>query len=186
MEEKMTHPWHDVDPGENIEDSFNGIIEISKGSKNKYELDKKTGLLMADRVLYSAVHYPTNYGFIPKSYCDDGDPLDILVLCQEPIVPMCIVPCKAIGMMSMRDEKGQDDKIIAIHAFDPAYNSYKDISELPIHIIRELQRFFEDYKILENKEVVVENFRGRIDAVNAINESLSMYDKEFSDYKKGV
>lgn len=182
----VTHPWHDVSPLAETEGHFLGVIEISKGSKNKYELDKKTGLLMADRVLHSAVHYPANYGFIPQSYCDDGDPLDILVLCQEPLTPMCMVECKAIGMMSMRDEKGRDDKIIAVHAHDPAYNGYDDISELPKHIVKELQRFFEDYKILEHKEVVVEMFRGRIDAVNVIAESLEMYRQEIAPDRKGI
>jgi inorganic pyrophosphatase len=180
----MTHAWHDVSPGDNIDSSFLAVIEISKGSKNKYELDKATGLLMADRVLHSAVHYPANYGFIPQSYCDDGDPLDVLVLCQEPIVPMCIVECKAIGMMSMHDEKGQDDKIIAVHAHDPAYNGYEDISALPQHVVRELRRFFEDYKILENKEVVVENFRGRIDAVNTIKDALAMYEDRQAELRE--
>lgn len=171
----MAHPWHDVNPGEWIDDAVNAIIEISEGSKNKYELDKKTGMLMADRVLYSAVHYPANYGFIPKTFCDDQDPLDILVLCQEAITPMCIVQCRPIGMMSMRDEKGQDDKIIAVHLGDPAYNTYEDISALPKHRLHELRRFFEDYKALEHKEVVVDHFRGRIDAVHTIKEALKMY-----------
>ncbi len=180
----MTHPWHDVDPGKDIEDSFVAVIEISQGSKNKYELDKKTGLLMADRVLYSAVHYPANYGFVPQSYCEDQDPLDVLVLCQEKITPMCLVHCRAIGMMSMRDEKGQDDKIIAVHKFDPAYNSYEDISALPKHIIRELQRFFEDYKALENKEVIIDHLRGHFDAVNTIRDALKMYRDKLPEIKK--
>lgn len=171
----MAHPWHDVNPGTNIIESFYGIIEIPKGSKNKYELDKKTGLLFADRVLYSSVHYPANYGFVPRTYCDDGDPLDILVLCQEELSPLCLVQCKAIGMMSMRDEKGQDDKIIAVHYNDPAYNIYEDISALPRHIVRELRRFFEDYKILEHKEVIVDTLRGRIDANNTIKAAIKMY-----------
>ncbi len=180
----MAHPWHDVSPGDDIAESFYGVIEISKGSKNKYELDKRTGLLFADRVLYSSVHYPANYGFIPQSYCDDGDPLDILVLCQEEIQPMCIVECKAIGMMSMRDEKGQDDKIIAVHANDPAYNIYDDISALPKHVVKELQRFFEDYKILEHKEVIVDRLRGRIDATNAIRDALRMYREHIDEIRK--
>lgn len=173
----MSNPWHDVSPGTKIDESFISIIEIPKGSKNKYELDKKTGLLMADRVLYSSVHYPANYGFVPQSYCDDGDPLDVLVLCQEPLQPLCLVECHAIGVITMRDEKGQDDKIIAVHANDPAYNSYHDISALPPHIIKELQRFFEDYKILEHKEVIVDNLRGRYDAINSIKESMKLYQK---------
>ncbi len=171
----MTHAWHDVDPGTNVDETFVGIIEIPKGSKNKYELDKATGLLKADRVLYSSVHYPANYGFIPQSYCDDGDPLDVLVLCQEQITPLCLVECRAIGLMTMRDEKGQDDKIISVHAHDPAYNSYHDISALPPHLIKELKRFFEDYKVLEHKEVIIDELRGRYDAVNSIKAALKMY-----------
>ncbi|MEW6412506.1 MAG: inorganic diphosphatase [Candidatus Zixiibacteriota bacterium] len=180
----MSNPWHEVSPGSHIEDSFFAIIEIPKGSKNKYELDKKTGLLLADRVLYSSVHYPANYGFIPQSFCDDGDPLDVLVLCQEPITPLCMVECKAIGVITMRDEKGQDDKIIAVHAHDPAYNSYHDISALPPHVIKELQRFFEDYKILEHKEVIVDSLRGRVDAVNSIKDALKLYRKMESELKE--
>ena len=171
----MGNPWHDVNPGDNLDETFLAIIEIPKGSKNKYELDKKTGLLIADRVLYSSVHYPANYGFIPRSYCDDGDPLDVLVLCQEPITPLCIVECLPIGVITMSDEKGQDDKIIAVHAYDPAYNSYHDISALPPHVIKELQRFFEDYKILENKEVTVDSLRGRVDAINSIKDAVKLY-----------
>lgn len=174
----MTNPWHDVSPGENIDESFISVIEIPKGSKNKYELHKKTGMLFADRVLYSSVHYPANYGFIPQTYCDDDDPLDVLVLCQEPLASLCLVECLPIGMITMTDEKGQDDKIIAVHRYDPAYNSYHDISALPPHIMRELQRFFEDYKKLEHKEVVIDNLRGRLDAINTIKEAIDLYDKE--------
>lgn len=177
----MSNPWHDVNPGSNIEKSFLSIIEIPKGSKNKYELDKETGLLIADRVLYSSVHYPANYGFIPQTYCDDGDPLDVLVICQEPITSLCIVECSAIGLITMSDEKGQDDKIIAVHAHDPAYNTYQDISALPPHIIKELKRFFEDYKALENKEVVIDTLHGRIDALNVINSAIELYK---TTYKK--
>ncbi len=177
----MTNPWHDVSPGENIDESFISVIEIPKGSKNKYELHKKTGMLFADRVLYSSVHYPANYGFIPQTYCDDDDPLDVLVLCQEPLASLCLVECLPIGMITMTDEKGQDDKIIAVHRYDPAYNSYHDISALPPHIMRELQRFFEDYKKLEHKEVVIDNLRGRLDAINTIKEAIELYNKEIRE-----
>src|SRR6184192_848491 len=125
------HPWHDVELGDAIESGFRAIIEIPKGSKVKYELDKRTGLLWLDRVLYSAVHYPANYGFLPQTYCDDGDPLDVLVLGQEPVLPLCILRARAIGVMTMRDEKGQDDKIVAVHVDDPEYAHYTDIAELP-------------------------------------------------------
>jgi inorganic pyrophosphatase len=172
----MVHPWHDIEVPEPIEESIPALIEIPKGSKNKYELDKKTGLLMLDRVLFSAVHYPANYGFIPRTYCDDGDALDILVLGQEPVVPLTIMRARAVGMMSMRDEKGLDDKIIAISLNDPAYAHYTHIRELPEHSLKELKRFFEDYKTLERKSVVVEEFSGPYEANRAIRESMRQYD----------
>jgi inorganic pyrophosphatase len=146
------HPWHDVELPRFVEDPVPAIIEIPTGSKVKYELDKKTGLLLVDRVLFSAVHYPANYGFIPRTYCDDGDPLDVLVLCEEEILPLAIMRAKVIGVMNMRDDKGQDDKIIAVHLDDPSYADYSDVSEIPGHKLRELQRFFQDYKALENKK----------------------------------
>lgn len=176
-----THPWHDIDVPEPIEEGFPALIEIPQGSKNKYELDKKTGLLMLDRVLFSAVHYPANYGFIPQSYCDDGDALDVLVLGQEPVAPLTIVRARAIGMMSMRDEKGLDDKIIAISLYDPAYAQYTHIRELPKHQLAELKRFFEDYKTLEHKTVVVEDFSGPYEANRTIRDSL----KAYTAYRQG-
>src|SRR6476646_7047789 len=149
----MTHPWHDIPCDEPLEEAFPAFIEIPKGSKVKYELDKTTGLLRVDRILFSAVHYPANYGFIPRSYCDDGDPLDVLVLCQEAVAPMCLMRARAIGVMRMRDDKGGDDKVIAVHLDDPAVQQYRHIDEIPQHVLRELRRFFEDYKKLENKGV---------------------------------
>src|SRR6266540_1213919 len=136
------HPWHDIPLPDDIATWFPAYIEIPQGSKVKYELDKPTGLLMVSRVLYSAVHYPANYGFIPKTYCDDGDPLDVLALGQEPVHPLCLVRCRPIGVITMADEKGQDDKIIAVQSDDPEYNHFRDISELPAHKLKELQRFF--------------------------------------------
>src|ERR1041385_7871944 len=130
---RAMNPWHDVAIGEDPNRSFHCVIEVPSGSKNKYELDKTTGLLRLDRVLYSAVHYPANYGFIPRTYCGDGDPLDVLVLCQEPVEPMCLMRARPIGYLQMRDDKGIDDKIISVHADDPAYEDYRDISELPPH-----------------------------------------------------
>lgn len=180
----MAHPWHDIDPGQKIDSFFYAVTEIPKGSKNKYELDKATGLLKADRVLFSSVVYPANYGLIPQTYCDDNDPLDVLILGQEPIHPLCVVRCKAIGLISMKDEKGQDDKIIAVHADDPAYADYNDISALPPHVIKELHRFFEDYKILEDKEVTVGDLRGRVDAINVIKSAIKLYQEKKDEILK--
>ena len=170
------HPWHDsyVDDAL-VESAFPVIIEVPKGSKNKYELDKETGLLRLDRVLYSAVHYPADYGFIPRTYCDDGDPLDALVLSQEPVHPLTIVEARAIGVMRMRDEKGIDDKIVAVSVRDPAFAGYTDKSQLPGHMLLEIRRFFEDYKILEHKQVIVEDLLGVPDAVRIIREALDLY-----------
>ena len=148
-----------------------------EGSKNKYELDKENGLLRLDRVLYSAVYYPANYGFIPRTYCDDGDPLDVLVMGQEPVVPLSIVMARAIGVMRMRDDKGIDDKIVAVSIHDPAFNEYRDHRELPKHTMREMLRFFQDYKVLEHKEVVIEEPMGTDEANKVIHESLELYRK---------
>ena len=170
------NPWHDVELGEAIEQHFRCVIEIPKGSKVKYELDKQTGLLGLDRVLHSAVHYPTNYGFLPRTYCGDGDPLDVLVLGQEPVVPLCILRARAIGVLTMSDDKGSDDKIIAVHVDDPEYADYRDFSELPRHRLKEIQQFFLDYKVLENKTVDVEHLRGRPDAERVIRDAMRLYE----------
>ena len=173
------NPWHDIDPGKRTPEVIDCIIEVPRGSHNKYELDKKSGLLRLDRVLYSAVFYPANYGFIPRTYCDDKDPLDILVLGQEPVVPMCIVTARPIGLMQMLDQNEEDDKIIAIHENDPAFTHLRDISHLNEHTLNELRRFFEDYKALEHKEVRIERFVGRVDAQNVIMRSLRLYETTF-------
>ena len=159
------------------DESFACIVEIPKGSKNKYELDKETGLLKLDRVLYSAVHYPADYGFIPRTFCDDGDPLDALVLSQEPVYPLTLVEARAIGVMRMRDEKGIDDKIVAVSVHDPAFASYTDKAQLPAPLLVELRRFFMDYKALEHKQVVIEDLLGPGDAVTIIREALELYRK---------
>ncbi len=180
----MKHPWFDVGVGENTPKEFFALIEIPKGSKNKYEMDKATGLLRVDRVLYSAVHYPANYGFIPKSYClGDDDPLDVLVLGQEPVHPLSLLYARAIGVMQMVDEKEEDDKIIAIHANDPEYMHYRDIAELPDHKLQELQRFFEDYKALEHRKVTVERFMGRFDAYRIIQDSLRVFEQKETELR---
>jgi inorganic pyrophosphatase len=173
----MSHPWHDIAVPEPVEEGIPAFIEIPKGSKLKYELDKETGLLRVDRVLFSAVHYPANYGFIPRTYCDDEDPLDILVLGQEPCIPMCIMRARAIGRMQMADEKGTDDKIIAVHLDDPAVRDTTHIRELAPHTLKELERFFLDYKTLENKRVTVNEFDGPFEANKVIRQALADYRK---------
>ncbi len=172
------HPWHDVDLPRFVEDPIPAIIEIPTGSKVKYELDKNSGLLFVDRVLFSSVHYPANYGFVPKTYCDDGDPLDILVYCQEPIAPLAIMRAKVIGVMKMRDDKGEDDKIIAVHVDDPEYADYSDVSEMPSHRMRELKRFFEDYKALERKKVLVSDPQGRREGLRVLRDAIRLYEQE--------
>lgn len=172
-----THPWHGVSIGENAPNSVTGIIEIPKNCRAKYELDKDSGLLKLDRVLYSSINYPSNYGFIPQTYCEDGDPLDILVLSQIEIVPMCLVEAKPIGVMRMMDEGEMDDKIIAVAVNDMSVSHIEDVSELPPHSIKELRSFFEDYKKLENKEVIVEDFQGKEVAIEVIKQSVIDYKK---------
>ena len=172
------HPWHDVELPRYVEDSIPAVIEIPTGTKVKYELDKASGLLMVDRVLFSSVHYPANYGFVPRTYCDDGDPLDILVYCQEAIQPLSIMRAKIIGVMKMRDDKGEDDKLIAVHADDPEYADYADVSEMPQHRMRELKRFFEDYKGLENKKVLVSEPQGRSEGLQALRDAMKLYQRE--------
>jgi inorganic pyrophosphatase len=172
------HAWHDVYVDDHlVATAFPVVIEVPMGSKNKYELDKETGLLRLDRVLYSAVHYPANYGFIPRTYCEDGDPLDVLVLGQEPVTPLTLMEARAIGVMRMRDEKGLDDKIIAVSVKDPAFSEYTEHGQLPSLQLREIRRFFEDYKTLEHKQVVVEDFMGPADAIRIVQDGLSMYRK---------
>ncbi|MBZ0274135.1 inorganic diphosphatase [bacterium] len=173
-----SHPWHDVELGDI--DAFRAVIEIPKGSKVKYELDKESGLIKVDRVLYSSVVYPANYGFLPRTLGDDDDPLDVLVLMQEPVVPLSLLYARPIGMMEMVDQGKQDEKIIAIHLHDPAYASYNNISELPPHVMQEVRRFFEDYKKLENKEVLVRDFFGPAKAKDTIRHAIENYRRAFS------
>lgn len=172
------HPWHDVELGDSAPSVIPAVIEVPKGSKTKYELDKKSGLIRVDRVLFSSVHYPANYGFIPKTYCEDHDPLDILVLGQDKVVPLAILRAKPIGVMRMLDQGEADDKIIAVHADDPEYAHYDSITQLPPHRMMEVRRFFEDYKVLEHKTVVVERFQDRPDAFRVIEQAIALYQQQ--------
>ena len=171
----MSHPWHDIDVGPDAPEVFNSIIEIPQGCKVKYELDKESGLLRVDRILYSSVVYPANYGFIPRSYADDGDPLDVLVLVQGAVNPLSILRARPIGLMSMLDDNEEDAKIICVHVDDPAFNDYWHIKELPDHRLRELRRFFQDYKALEDKSVRVQDFFGPDRAKNVVTKSEENY-----------
>ena len=173
------NPWHHVSPHTTQTDSVQAIIEIPKGSRAKYELDKESGLIKLDRVLFSSVYYPVNYGFIPQSYCNDKDPLDILVLSMIELTPMCIVTAKVIGVMQMVDSGATDNKIIAVAAGDPSVSHYNDIEELPPHFISELRNFFEDYKKLEKKHVEVDEFLNKKAALEIIAESFVYYDTTF-------
>lgn len=177
------HPWHDVDLGDQAPEIVWSVIEIPKGSKLKYELDKPSGLIKVDRVLFSSVHYPANYGFVPRTYCDDKDPLDILVLGQDPVAPLTLMRAKIIGVMRMEDQGEEDDKLIAVHMDDPEYNHYNTIEELPPHRITAVRRFFEDYKVLEKKKVVVQDFLGKKVAMDILNTAIQFYDKEKANLK---
>src|SRR3954469_488838 len=172
------HPWHDsyIDDSV-IATAFPVVIEIPKGSTNKYELDKDTGLLRLDRVLYSAVYYPADYGFIPRTFCDVSDPLNFLVLGQEHVYPLKIVEARAIDVMRMRDEKGIDDKIVAVSVRDPSYSDYTDQAQLQANLLRQVKRFFEDYKVLEHKQVMIEDMLGPNDALVIIKDALELYRK---------
>lgn len=172
--------WHDIKEERIKPDDFMAVIEITKNGRNKYELDKETGMLRLDRVLYTATHYPANYGFIPRTYADDNDPLDVLVLCQENIDPMTLVECYPIGVITMIDSEQNDEKIIAVAKKDPFLNVYKDISEVPNHISSEIMHFFEVYKQLENKQTVVEEVLGRKEAEKIIRKSIDNYNKKFA------
>ena len=180
------NPWHQVSPHTESHDVVKGIIEIPKGNRAKYELDKESGLLRLDRVLFSSMYYPHNYGFIPQSYCEDHDPLDILILSQIEVVPLCIVEAKVIGVMRMLDNGEADDKIIAVAAGDPSVTHYNDISELPPHMTTEIMSFFEDYTKLENKTVVVEEFFDKETAMQILDNSYKMYQQHFGELHKWI
>jgi len=177
----MVHPWHDVSPGlpgKDLPRDFQAIIEIPLGSNVKYELDKPTGLLKVDRIIHSAVFYPANYGFIPQTYAEDNDPLDVLVLCQEPVQPLAMIKARAIGIMTMIDSGATDDKIISVATNDPEFNSYIEARDLPPHRLQVLKRFFQDYKQLEGKRVEVEDILPSYAAVSVIERALAKYQTE--------
>ncbi len=174
----MIHAWHDITPGEHIPAEFNSIIEIPFGSSVKYELDKQSGLIKLDRVLYSAVYYPANYGFIPQTLAEDDDPLDVLVFCQEPVVPLTIIHARTVGLMTMIDGGKKDHKIIAVATNDPEFNSYNDASELPVHRMTMLRRFFQDYKLLEGKAVEVDAVAPAKEAYPVIEDALARYSQQ--------
>jgi inorganic pyrophosphatase len=174
----MIHPWHDVTPGENIPQEYYTIVEIPFGSSVKYELDKNSGLIKLDRVLYSAVYYPANYGFIPQTLAEDDDPLDVLVLCQETVVPLTIIHARTIGLMTMIDSGKKDHKIIAVATQDPEFNAYREAQEMPPHRLTMLRRFFQDYKLLEGKAVEVDDIQPAQAAFPIIEDALSRYSRQ--------
>ncbi len=175
----VSHPWHGVSYGDHAPRIVNAIIEIPQGSRAKYEIDKPTGLLKLDRVIYSSFYYPVNYGFIPQTYGDDKDPLDILVITSLPVTPLCLMEAKVMGVMQMIDSGDADDKIIAVAAKDPSVNHYNNLEELPKHFFEELRHFFEEYKKLENKTVVVEEFGDKTTALKVIEEGIAFYKENF-------
>lgn len=174
------HPWHGAHYGNKAPEVVNAIIEIPQGSRAKYEVDKDTGLLKLDRVIYSSFHYPVNYGFIPRTLGQDNDPLDILVLCSQSIQPLCLVEANIIGNMQMIDQGQMDDKIIGVASKDPSVNHIKSMEELPPHFIAELKNYFEQYKVLENKKVEIDNFQDKATAVKIIRDAIDFYREKFS------
>ncbi|MBE5868490.1 MAG: inorganic diphosphatase [Lachnospiraceae bacterium] len=179
MYEINANIWHNINVKRITPTDFICVVEIPKGSKNKYELDKETGYIILDRILYTSTHYPANYGFIPRTYGDDGDPLDVLLLCSEPVAPLTLVRSYPIGVITMLDGGKRDEKIIAVPFNDPNYNSYKDISELPPHVIDEMEHFFSVYKALENKTTIVNEKGNREDAIRVIENCLDNYINKF-------
>ena len=175
----MSNIWHDISPERITAESFVCVIEISKGSKKKYELDKETGFIMLDRILYTSTHYPANYGFIPRTYGDDKDPLDVLLLCSEPLEPLCLVRAYPIGVISMIDNGRNDEKIIAIPFNDPTYNQYTNIDQLPNHVFEEMRHFFSVYKNLENKTTAVNEVSDRNEAISVIKNAIDSYIENF-------
>lgn len=177
----MINLWHDMDSNRITPEKMTVVIEIPMGSKKKYELDKQTGIIILDRILHTSTHYPANYGFIPKTLSEDGDPLDVLVISREKLDPMVLVDCFPIGVMKMIDNNEVDEKIIALPFGDPYYSGYKDVDELPEHTFDEIRHFFEVYKFLENKHTIVEQVLGRKSAIDVINKSIELYNTTYSN-----
>jgi inorganic pyrophosphatase len=174
----MIHPWHDVTPGEDIPQEFNVVIEIPSGSSVKYELDKASGLIKLDRILYSAVYYPANYGFVPQTLAEDDDPLDVLVFCQETVAPLTLIHARTVGLMTMIDAGRKDHKIIAVATEDPEYNHFREADEMPPHRLTMLRRFFQDYKMLEGKAVEVDDIQSAEAAFPVIEDALHRYSRQ--------
>ena len=175
----MANIWHDINPKRISPEDFVAVVEIPKGSKKKYELDKETGLIILDRILHTSTHYPSNYGFIPRTYGDDGDPLDVLVLCSEPLDPLTLVRCYPVGYISMLDDGKRDEKIICIPFSDPTYNNFRDLMDLPPHIFDEMAHFFCIYKALEGKEAMAGDVNDRAAAIEVIREAIDNYKNKF-------
>ena len=173
----IQHPWHEVSVGKNPPEFINGIIEIPKGSRAKYEIDKESGLIKLDRVIFASMYYPLNYGFIPRTLGEDGDPLDIVVLTQVSVVPLCLIPSKVIGVMQMIDRGEADEKIIAVAEDDPSVSHISNVNDLPAHLLSELRHFFENYKTLENKKVVINEFLPKEEAFKVVDAAVSLYGK---------
>jgi inorganic pyrophosphatase len=178
VQKLVLHPWH-ISIGDHAPETVKAVIEIPKGSRMKYELDKSSGLLKLDRVLFSSIYYPMNYGLVPQTYFDDGDPLDILVICSINLEPLCVVDARVIGIMHMEDENGMDDKILSVAADDPAYHHIHDLKDIPEHNMNELKHFFEKYKVLEKKNVKVGSMYGREKAYDSVQRSALMYIEKF-------
>jgi inorganic pyrophosphatase len=176
----MAHPWHDIPIGEDAPNEFNVVIEVSKGSKVKYEIDKDTGMLEVDRILYSSVVYPENYGFIPQTLADDDDPLDVIVLMQEPVLPLSLLAVRPIGLLPMVDEGENDENIICVHVDDPEYRTYNHVSEFPEHRLNEIKQFFKEYKNLEDKEVEVGDISGPEEAIEYVQRAINLYKEKVS------
>jgi inorganic pyrophosphatase len=179
MNTHILHPWHGLSPGDAAPEKLNALIEISMGSRCKYEVDKVSGILKLDRVIHSSFHYPVNYGFIPRTLGYDGDPLDILVICSESIKPLCLVEASVIGNMQMTDNGEQDDKIIAVATGDPGVNHFRQLEDLPDHFMAMLRNYFEQYKVLEKKQVVIDRFQNKAEALEVVKKAIQMYAEHF-------